>query len=101
MSLKPNFIIWKYVIPIPVGSDVIQIDIPRGAEILALQLQYGEPTFWALVNPGNPVEHRRFRITGTGHEIEGEKGHYWGTFQLYEGRIVLHVFEVEQAQEIT
>lgn len=79
--------IFKYPFEI---KDEIQISMPEGAEILAIQIQRGVPCMWALVVPGEQEEARRFMIYGTGHEIY-KSGKYIATFQT--GSLVWHVFE--------
>ena len=75
------------------------IDMPRGATILALQVQYEKPVIWALVDPDAPCEPRTFVTVGTGHEMPpfedqgGQQRTYIGTYQVNGGRLVFHVFE--------
>ncbi len=40
--------IFKYTLHL---NDSIKIKMPVGAEILTVQLQYGKPQLWALVDP--------------------------------------------------
>lgn len=71
------------------------LQIPEGAKILAVQLQFDSPKLWALVDPEKPLVDRHIKVFGTGHEIpDGLK--YIGTFQedsLAIGHFVWHVFE--------
>ena len=69
------------------------IEIPRGGQILSVQVQHNLPQMWVLVNPGNPSVERRFSVYGTGHDIVNDALEYVGTFQLLGGRLVFHVFE--------
>jgi hypothetical protein len=80
--------VWKYLIPtaafdveMPVGARIVHVDKPHG----------GAPAFWAIVDPIAPVETRRFRVYGTGHNI-GE-GTYLGTFEPEHG-LIFHLFEL-------
>lgn len=84
--------IWKY--PLEQIADTIGIDMPKGAEILTLQMQNSEPCIWAFVNPEAKKEKRFFRIIGTGHLIEPEERKYIGTFQLMSGALVFHLYEL-------
>jgi hypothetical protein len=114
--------IWKY--PLEETFSEVTIDMPSGAKVLSFQTQrtiapkplgrpkvgfyHGQkpeprdvetPTIWAEVeNDGKLVlEPRRFLIVGTGHsfsEPEGCELAYIGTTQLYEGAILLHLYEV-------
>lgn len=89
--------VWKY--PLPVADDV-SIGLPAGARPLSVQVQDGQPCLWALVDPSNPIEPRRFRIAGTGHPLwpdDLDSLIHISTFQLHDGALVFHVFEVRQA----
>ena len=83
--------IYKYPVRI---DDVQTIDLPQGAEVLSVQVQEGSPYIWACVNPSAKSEPRQFRLYGTGHPIEGDYLlKFVGTFQLFGGRLVYHLFE--------
>lgn len=81
--------VWKYELK-SLTPNVLAI--PRDAQFLALQLQNGAPMMWFSVNPDAPKQERIFNIVGTGHEVP-ETAKYFGTIQIREGAIVLHVFE--------
>lgn len=83
--------IWKYPI---VAQDYFEIEMPKDAEVLCVQLQHDTPCIWALVDPEKKRETKRFRLAGTGHLIKEENLKYIGTFQLYEGELVFHLFEL-------
>ena len=82
--------VWKYPIPI---QDDIRIEMPRGAQMLTVQVQHGDPCVWALVDPSLDPEPRRFRLAGTGHPITEAVRHV-GSFQLMRWGIGFHLFEV-------
>lgn len=85
--------VWKYPLAV---EEVQQLDMPRGARALAVQIQGGEPCLWALVYPAAPTETRTVRVTGTGHTNIGIfADDYVGTFQLLGGGLVFHVFMPE------
>lgn len=86
--------VWKYRVPLGDG-DVFEIMIPAHADALTVQMQDGKPQMWALVDPNLPTWPYRFRIAGTGHPIEERIKKYVGSFQLYAGALVFHIFEVE------
>lgn len=81
--------VWKYVMK--TGAE--RFEMPDGARILACQLQRGEVTLWALVNPELPaIVKRDFMLYGTEHEIpDADKLRYIDTVQ--NGPLVWHVFE--------
>jgi len=81
--------IWKYTLNNPTNN----IMMPKNAKILDVQIQHNEIQMWALVNENNEQEQRDFSIFGTGNEIPDDPGDYIATFQLYDGKLVFHVFE--------
>ena len=80
--------IWKYTL-----SPKVEIDIPIGAKILDVQLQFDRLQMWVLVDPTAKTVKRTFCMYGTGHKIDGHPGDYIGTFQVGGGTLVFHVFE--------
>lgn len=88
--------IWKYKFDL---LTEFTLNLPQGAEILTLQTQLDKPCFWAMVEVGNPIEARTFKILGTGHTFptpQVEIMDYIGTWQS-EG-FVWHVFEQRRIQ---
>mgnify|MGYP000965629744 CR=1 FL=1 len=89
------FKVYKYEIKSGEYQDLL---MPKGAKILTVQVQGRSVCIWALVNPDNELESRRFLIAGTGHAIEGSVDNllYIGTFQITWEifPLVFHVFEV-------
>lgn len=82
--------IWKF--PFKTSTEVT-IAMPSGAEVLSLQVQGGMPCLWALVEPERPTTPHRFRIYGTGKQMEkAPDGVFIGTYQ-HPGQ-VCHVWDV-------
>jgi len=82
--------IYKYEIE---TDDFFYIDMPIGAEILTVQIQYGIPYIWVKVDIHNPKKTYAFRTFGTGHPIEEEfDGKYIGTYQLNESTFIFHLY---------
>lgn len=81
--------IFKYPL---VVTDWQMVALPRGAEILTVQIQRGQPQLWALVDPTAPIERRDVGICGTGHIVPNGVPPYLATFQLHGGELVFHVF---------
>lgn len=76
-------------------TDVQTVQMPKGAEILTVQVQSGYwPCLWALVDPTQEMENMKIRIAGTGHYIEEDIVKYIGTFQLQGGALVFHAFVI-------
>lgn len=84
--------IWKYQL-----TDIYKnyIEMPKGAEILCLKLQYQKPTLWAIVDPEEPLEKRTFILKETGSLFDCETYTYLGTILSKDETYVLHCFEVE------
>lgn len=75
-------------------------EIPRGAEVLCVQVQYGKPCIWAKVDADQPTETRMFQIHPTGEDMGSANSKYVGTYQIVsesEISFVWHVFEVLSA----
>jgi hypothetical protein len=93
-SLASEFQVHKYAI----GEDRSLIRMPVGARVLTVQMQGDNPQLWALVDVSKGTEVREFLTIGTGHTlpIPAHRLTYVNTFQILSGRLVFHVFEVEQ-----
>ena len=81
--------IWKFRLS-PFRSDV---EMPSGASILDVREQGDDVCLWALVDPSEPIETRKFSVYGTGHTLPPNAGTYVGTAHLGAGVFVFHVFE--------
>ena len=84
--------IWKWTLEV---TDRQLLTLPRGAEILAVQMQGPSPQLWALCDPDAFPSAREIAIIGTGHAIEAPPGRYISTFQMHDGQLVFHAFERE------
>lgn len=85
--------IWKFRLA---GMDRQRLRMPKGAEVLTVQIQGDEPFIWAIVDDQAETETRVFDIYGTGNPLpESVMGvrKYVGTFQ--KAWFVGHVFEIE------
>ncbi len=84
--------VYKYLLP---SQDEVRLEMPMGARILHVGVQDNEQLcLWALVSPAAKKITRKFRIAGTGHEITGPSSTHLGTAVMYNGQLVLHVFEM-------
>jgi len=87
--------VWKFQHEI---EDQFSIEMPKGAEILSVQVQHGKPCLWALCNADKEAakESRKFVYVGTGHEHPARFYQglaFVGTIQLANGGLVFHLFE--------
>ncbi len=90
-DIRPsNEVIWKFDIP-----QHALVALPKGSQILCVQVQHGKPVFWAIVDPEAPKVGRVVRAIGTGHEVPHgmlRDVEYAGTFQVAGGMLMWHVF---------
>ena len=87
-------------------GEPFRMKMVKGAEILSVQAQaeiseQGIPQatgkIWAMCDPAEKeMVERRFVLIETGKEFDYADRQYIGTYQLYGGEIVLHLFEVVQ-----
>ena len=82
--------IFKY--PVPVTASLC-IDLPKGATVLTVQTQRGQPQIWAIVDDAEPSERRLFYWFGTGHALPEPLGAYVGSVQLDGETQIFHLFE--------
>jgi hypothetical protein len=84
--------VWKYELSSPVLTGIM---MPRGAEVLSVMVQGSTPCIWALVDPEAEAEQRTFLTVGTGHShVEDKTWRHVGSYVLFDGAFVGHVFEV-------
>lgn len=84
--------IFKYELQL---TDVQTLRLPGYYQVLCVQVQNGKPCLWAAVDPSYPGRNKGIRIIGTGHQFSDyEDLEYISTFQLEDGALVFHVFEV-------
>ncbi len=82
--------VWKYTLQI---EDSQEISMPAHAQILTIQMQYGQLALWALVIPEAEQVSRTILMRGTGHEIGLSGLKYISTVQELAGALVWHFFE--------
>lgn len=93
--------IWKWPLRLMSWNELaIDVDMPAGAELVTVAVQHNTICIWALVDPEQPAERRRFKIVGTGHQELEPNDRYIGTVMTQETvmtqdqTFVWHVFEV-------
>lgn len=80
--------IWKF----PIRKDRSRVHMPKGAQLLAVQMQAGVPCLWAAVDLSAERVRRSIAVYGTGHTLMDELGAYIGTVQ--DGSLVWHFFDL-------
>ena len=83
--------IWKWTLKL---TDVQTIEVPVGAKLLSVQAQQDAIQLWAMCDENAPKEPRQIALYGTGNPMPDDVGEYISTFQMYNGNIVLHAFEI-------
>lgn len=92
MNRAENIRIYKYRLEL---RDVQSMLMPEGAEVLSVQVQNGSPCMWAKVDTITEERTwRQFVIYGTGHPTFDFPSKFIGTFQMDNGSLVFHVFEL-------
>jgi hypothetical protein len=87
--------IYKYRMEPNCGGSV---EMPKGAQVLSVQMQGGLPCLWAKVDTTRSLERRSFDVYGTGNAMPDDpRLVYVGTFQMDDGALVWHVFESTHA----
>lgn len=84
--------VYKYGV---VLNNYFELELPKDAKILTVQMQHEKPYIWALVNPAEESEKRFFRVAKTGHPIDESNLQYIGSFQMNGGMLVFHLFEIK------
>lgn len=86
--------IYKYSFSVADGFELL---IPAQSQFLSLQVQNGVPCIWYRVDTKFESKIHRYIVVGTGHEINPARWpSFLGTFQLFNGGFVGHVFEVQE-----
>lgn len=81
--------VWKY--PVRPQVEPQAVKMPKGAEIIHVGQQRGEPYVWVMVHPHVMAEPRNIWCIGTGWDIDMRGKVYRGTAHC--GAFVWHVFE--------
>jgi hypothetical protein len=85
--------IYKFFIPI---EDHFSIELPKDSKILTVQVQKENAFIWVLLDIEQEIKQKiNFRLVGTGHPINDNIKYYIGSFQMCEGNLVFHLFELE------
>jgi len=87
--------IFKY--PLEVTNRQI-IQMPKGADILCIQVQKGLPCLWVNVNDKHELQDYIIETFGTGHNVNFGVRKYIGTYQLNGGSFVGHVFKATEIE---
>lgn len=92
-----NKTIWKYALEIETTNVIL---MPKGSEILSVELQNNKPFVWALVNPDEQNnETKIIKMFGTGEDVSNGltvNKRFLGTIQPIENGVAFafHLFEI-------
>lgn len=93
-------VVWKYPLTNLLTTDTHIVKIQAGAELLSVQIQYGVPTLWALVDFDEPELHEyEIMMRGTGFVLPNSldcSAQFLSTVQTLGGDHVMHFFEVSR-----
>ena len=79
-----------YKFPLSI-TDEQTVSMPRGSQVLSVQMQNEQLNVWALVNTENLQEQRKFRIFGTGNPVDVD-GNWKFVGTVQERMFVWHIF---------
>lgn len=87
-----------YRFPIPI-TDRFELELPMGSAFLHVACQERaphDPSAWFLVDTQLRPVTRHFAIIGTGNPVPADvsAAEHMGTFQMFQGGLVWHLFEV-------
>lgn len=81
--------VWKIRLQsIPVET----VLVPDGAEFVHVEAQGNAPCIWFLCDPSKSIVKKQIATVGTGQGAP-EDGRYLGSASLYNGDLMLHLFE--------
>jgi len=74
----------------------VTIEMPKGARITGVSVQFEALCLWALVNTGEQIKKRKFLVAQTGMTINEREAQLTPiqTLILDDGEYVLHIYEV-------
>ena len=84
------YVIHKYRLKL---EDYPLVEMPIGAEVLHVGMQYGHLHVWARVDPTLEKKTRHFAVRGTGHANCPAANKHIGT--VVDGSFIWHVFDLE------
>lgn len=82
--------VYKYAIP---ASASFTLQLPESARVLTVQIQNFQPNIWVELDTDEPTKPRNFYVRGTGHQFTGDEQTYIGTYQVFDGQLVFHLYE--------
>lgn len=81
--------VWKYILEV---TDEQWLELPRGYRFLSVDVQNGVPCLWVQVDSEAVKDSILVVTVGTGEPMRKDDMKFLGTYQLYNGSFVGHVF---------
>lgn len=94
-----RLVVHKYVWPPDAVTSDVEIEMPRGAQILHVGNQNETICIWARVDLDAAMEARKFAVCGTGSPCPAYS--HIGTVLLEGGGYVFHVFDLSLGRAAT
>lgn len=85
--------VWKYQLSV---EDLQWLELPRGANILSVGAQNEVPCLWCQVDTEAAKDSVLIVTHRTGHPMKKDNMKFLGTYQLYQGSFVGHVFMAQK-----
>jgi len=82
--------IWKFPFEI---TDSFSVVMPIDSQFLHVAEQHSKACMWYGVDTDLPDCLYYFVLRGTGHKLDGTEGRFLGTFMMYGGDLIFHLFE--------
>lgn len=82
--------VWKYELNV---DDKQWLELPRGYKYLSIQVQNEKPCLWVQVDTEAVQDSVLIVTYGTGHPMKSKTDKFIGSYTLYSGSFVGHVFE--------
>ena len=75
-----------------------EIETHKDAEVLTVAIQNEAPCIWLKLDTEKPIVKRMIVTIGTGRDCSDSReedicGNYLGTYALFEGDVIYHVFD--------
>lgn len=84
----------KRILKYPInGTHVTTLDLPRGSNVIHIDVQGSRYIIWAEVDETQPIEKRRFVGLMTGQSVDLGMKHI-STLLVDNGNFVIHFYEI-------
>ena len=85
-------VVWKSHI----SPGQTEVNLPRGANPVSVDVQNGHLMMWSIVDSAQPKVPLSIYVAGTGADLPEHIDRFIGTFLIEGGSLVFHVFTLKQ-----